>query len=161
MNEEFVKITQDELPHEEWLAENQEYLKENPLPIEMRRKVQIASAQWAKYQKAQGEEARAKALDSLMKTSYTVADALQTWKEKDLDEEEPEKTPEKTEVKAENGGGVQIIDGKPVETKKVVEQPKDEQPKEEEENSGNAGKVVATVVGLSVVGWLVSKIFRR
>jgi hypothetical protein len=172
--EELTKIEKNELPHQEWLDDNSDYLKQNPLPLEMRRKVTIANAQYAKYQKAQGDEASARALDGCMKVSFTVADALQTWKERDYEEEQPEaQQPEekndKKDTQSQNNNQntvksnnpVQIIDGKSVESKNEQKPTKVEEEPVEEENSGNAGKVVATVVGIGIIGWLASKLFRR
>lgn len=129
--------------HNEWLAENEEFLKTHKIPDAIKNKIRGIPLVYKRYVTAiennEPEKAQ-KYFDSCKRSSIEIWDELQTWRETDFPENEEGSQPQESSTEnipaeekpvVENQPaeeGVELINGKPVETgsPKVVEVKPDE-----------------------------------
>lgn len=116
----------EHLPHEEWLTENKEFINENNIPKEIKKKINATSMAYGRYKSEESPEKASNFLNGCKKQSYTVADELQTWKETvlqlsdDDDNNNGNDDPSKNINKhsdgndGNNNGSVELINGVPV-----------------------------------------------
>lgn len=170
-----------ELPHSQWLVDNNEFVNANVLSKDIKNKMRAIPLLYSKYKDATDEDSAANCLDKVKKLSYTIADMMQTWRE-DIEYKETEapevKPKNKTQMQPETAtqkapeevSGVQIIDGKPVTAeqkakedaeKAAQQQQASETKKDEEKPKNSAGKSVLTVLGIAALAFLGIKFLGR
>lgn len=127
-------VPKTELPHNQWLEENKEFVGQSKMPREIVNTINGWGLSYSKYAKSEGEKTE-ELYQKILAQSYTIADTLQTWKEKDLPDPDAEPTPEpltaeqqqaaalETEL-ADAGEGAQIINGKVVTATQIAENAK-------------------------------------
>lgn len=152
------------LPHNEWIDENKEFLSTNKIPTPIQRKIGGIRLTFTRYTDAvknNDEEKANKYLESCKKSSYEIWDDLQTWKEKDLpDDDAPE-----PKINNSTDEGVELIDGFPVTAAEKAERQRladekakkdaeDNKANEQPETKSNVGGGLLTLLGIGVAAFL-------